>query len=540
MSKRDLREFFKTLDGKTSDERMKALQGRLAEQSVITQLRLMESTQLIFGPGGQATELVVEDPRTDDGQVWDETGFGRGIQPGDGKFPRNRNDLAQGRRMGRRLFQTNGFARGAHSARVSYVIGTGHAYELVPKDPERAKTDPVLQALADEANKRLKAFLKANVFPRSEREGMIRSDRDGEQFVRLFPNADGPAKLRFAEPEDVRDPQSARAGLEAQNGPDIEMGVEVNNVDVRTVVAYWIADGLKEDSKRVPVIDKQSKLQQVFHLKLNVDLNQRRGWPTLWPVRRNLIRADRLLRYANNVAAIQSAVASVWKHSQKTKAQVETFLDQNNDALLIDNTTGRQTRLQGTTWGEDIHLGPGVELQAPIVSIDPQKIAGLVQMDLREVAADLQMAEFMLTADASNNNFASSLVAESPPVRNFQRLQQEFGEFNEEIVWTGGVVHEVELHGLDRAALTELELTRTPPTLEVRNPVEDAQTNQILLDNDITSRKRWRESVGNDNQEIDRELAVERAGPATPGSLLPPVNGGIPDQQEEPIPARRI
>lgn len=539
MSKRELREFFKTLDGMEGKERMKALKGRLAEQSVITQLRLMESTQLIFGPGGQATELVVEDPRTDDGQVWDETGFGRGVMPGEGKFPRNINDLNQGRRMGRRLAQTNGFARAAHKARISYVIGTGHAYELVPVDPERAKTDPELQALAKDANKRLKAFLKANVFPRTEREGLKRSDRDGEAFVRLFPNKEGPAQLRFAEPEDVKDPRIKPKGL------DIEMGVQVAEGDVRTVEAYWLTDKLGEDSKPIPVFDPASGLQQIFHKKMNVDLNQRRGWPTLWAVRKNLIRADRLLRFANNVAAIQSGVASVWKHSQRTKSQVESLLDQNADALLIDNTTARQTRLQGTTWGEDIHIGPGMELQAPIVSIDPQRIAGLVQSDIREVGADLQLSENMISGDASNNNFASSLVAESPPVKNFQLLQQDCGEFNEEIVWVGGVEHEVKMHGLSPLALTELELTRTPPTLEVRNQIEDAQTNQILRDNDAISTKHWRESLGQDNEEVKREIAAETAGPSLapgmpPAGMPPPVNGGVPDQQAEPAPPRRI
>ena len=47
----------------------------------------------------------------------------------------------------------------------------------------------------------------------------------------------------------------------------------------------------------------------------------------------------------------------------------------------------------------------------------------MLQAELRAIAARLVMPEFMFTSDASNANYASTMVAEGPAVRMFERLQ---------------------------------------------------------------------------------------------------------------------
>ena len=49
----------------------------------------------------------------------------------------------------------------------------------------------------------------------------------------------------------------------------------------------------------------------------------------------------------------------------------------------------------------------------------------VLQAELRAIAARLVMPEFMFTSDASNANFASTMVAEGPAMKMFERLQAE-------------------------------------------------------------------------------------------------------------------
>ncbi len=49
----------------------------------------------------------------------------------------------------------------------------------------------------------------------------------------------------------------------------------------------------------------------------------------------------------------------------------------------------------------------------------------VLQAELRAIASRLVMPEFMLTSDASNANYASTMVAEGPAMRMFARLQAD-------------------------------------------------------------------------------------------------------------------
>jgi hypothetical protein len=88
----------------------------------------------------------------------------------------------------------------------------------------------------------------------------------------------------------------------------------------------------------------------------------------------------------------------------------------------------------------------------------------------------------MLSSDASNANYSSTMVAEGPAVKLFERLQHEMIEDDL------AVMHRVLQTAADAGrlppeALTAVDLRAIPPTLAVRDRLRDAQADQILLRN---------------------------------------------------------
>src|SRR5450830_1450819 len=136
------------------------------------------------------------------------------------------------------------------------------------------KTDDALvlavQLILDE-------FVRLNQWNQRQQEIVRRKDRDGECFLRLFSTSDGTTRVRFVEPAQVASP------TERMSDPSASYGVQTDPADVETVFGYWI-DGRFVDAT------------EIQHRKANVDANVKRGLPLFFPVRKNLRRAEKLLR----------------------------------------------------------------------------------------------------------------------------------------------------------------------------------------------------------------------------------------------------
>jgi capsid protein len=90
------------------------------------------------------------------------------------------------------------------------------------------------------------------------------------------------------------------------------------------------------------------------------------------------------------------------------------------------------------------------------------------------------MPEFMLTSDASNANYASTMVAEGPAVRMFERLQHEMLEDDVQVMWRV-VAGAVDSGRLPREALGAVEIQGLPPSLAVRDRLKEVQADRILV-----------------------------------------------------------
>lgn len=360
--------------------------------------------------------------------------------------------LAEIRDECRTLAVSNEFAINGHENRVSFIVGTGHAYRAAPRSDADA-------ALAAEVQQAIDEFVRVNQWHKRQQEIVRRRDRDGEVFLRFFEGTDGAVRVRFVEPSQVSTPPS-------QSGdPAATFGVRTDRDDVETVLGYCI-DG------------RWVEADAVQHRKGNVDANVKRGLPLFFPVRKNLRRAEKLLRNMSVVAGIQSAIALIRKHGSGTLGSIDQFVA--DQAQRSGGRTTRTGHFQRYAPGTILDTFADTEYQFPAAAIDASRYVAVLQAELRAIAARLVMPEFMLTSDASNANYASTMVAEGPAVRMFQRLQQEMIEEDLDVM-RRVVATAIRSGRLPRRAAVDVDLQGVAPSLAVRDRLKEAHADEILV-----------------------------------------------------------
>ncbi len=232
------------------------------------------------------------DPREalvgDDGEWWHDVAVGDSSSA-----PLAAERLTDVRQQCRRLLVANEYAINGIENRISYIVGSGHTYQAVVRKHADAP-----DRLADDVQRVLDEFLSASDWHGRQQEIVRRMDRDGEAFLRLFAVGDGTTRIRFVEPEQVATPDRLR------DSPAASHGIATDPRDVETVLGYYV------DGAFVPAAEIQ-------HRRSNVDRNVKRGLPLYMPVRKNLHRAEKLLRNMSVVAEIQSAIALSAQASHK-------------------------------------------------------------------------------------------------------------------------------------------------------------------------------------------------------------------------------
>lgn len=397
-----------------------------------------------------------EEPYFDDEDRWTPLSGGGAVSPIE-----REEDLDAVRAACRRLSLYNEFAVNALENRINFLVGCGHQYTVTAK-----KHQSPAPGLLEQVEIWLDEFLEMNHWHRRQQEIVRRMDRDGETFIRLFPDTDGMTRLRFIDPERVRTPENMA------NEPTERLGISFDKFDSETIHGFWI-DGLY-----VPYAEVQ-------HRKSNVDANVPRGLPLFFPVRKNLRRAEKLLRNMSVVAEIQSAIAIIRKHQSATQSAVDRFISNKQDGAA---SGGFSPALNRYGPGTILDASASIDYQFPVAAIDASRYVTVLQAELRAIAARLVMPEFMLTSDASNANYSSTMVAEGPAVRMFQRLQHEMS-CEDITLFQRAIRIAVAANRLPVETLRQVEIHAVAPNLAVRDRLRETQADKILLDAGAMSKK---------------------------------------------------
>jgi capsid protein len=448
------------------------------------------------------------DPST--GELW--LSIGAGGKDANERIgtPQTWSDLKVIREKCRTLAATNEFAINGHENRISYIVGSGHTYDVKWKEGEEsedAKDDALesVKAVVEE-------FVRLNHWHRRQQEIVRRKDRDGECFLRLFLAADGTTRVRFVEPVQVQTPE-AKVCDDAHT-----FGIQTDPNDVETVLGYWI-DGTLIDAA------------EIQHRKANVDANVKRGVPLFWPVVPNLCRAEKLLRNMSVVAEIQSAIAMIRKHGAAGKSGLEQFVSGQATKTVTNSTTGTTDYFKRYPPGTILDALGSTEYEFPSAKTRADSYVGVLQAELRAIASRLVMPEFMLSSDASNANYSSTMVAEGLAVKMFERLQWDLIEEDLELLDT--VLRHAESAGkIPSGLLDRISLMASPPNVQTRDRLKDAQADAILVDKGAMSSETMAE-----RHDLVWEVEKERLGQqprlADPNTT-PATDGEAPETPTRP------
>lgn len=449
--------------------------------------------------------------------------------------------------MGRYLADINAVGMGLVNALTNYTIGDGWVVN-VDRHP-RARPS---EQLVDACNRIVEDALEANDWTDGglERECFRRTVRDGELLLACYP-AEEMTRLRTVEPEQVRegtdltDEDVARFGIHPEYATNWKLGVHKYDHDARTVLGY-----------RVEWTDTVDYLPAslVVHAKRNTDSNTARGVSDFWPVWRWMTTQDRLLRRVLNGASLQASIAWMVQHATGvTETQVSDMRRENADysrtnrngltgaSQTVDiQEMGEGGRIIDHGAGTSVEPGPSGQMQNPFLDV-----SGAI---LRYVGVRWNAPEYLVSGDASNSNYASSVEAGAPWYKTIESNQSEYRR----------VVRQVVNHILANAAdagffkqygVEDWETLRRlvrpsikPCQIENRDPLQQTQRRSQLKADGVISLRTYREEENYDPDEEETKVKAEAAEQPQqpPGGPQPPPGGpggNQPPQQPQPQPA---
>jgi capsid protein len=347
-----------------------------------------------------------------------------------------------------RAYYTNPHAKSGIENLINFTIGKGVQLSL--------EGDNIPEATLEDITQEWKQFSKRNKFRRLQREFLRRDLRDGEAFLHFLPatQLDPMTFVHFVEPDLVRSSQ-----------PQITLGIETEPGDIGNIVSYRINDGQGINNSDVIV-----EPEFMLHSKLNVDSNVKRGRSSLETVLADL--AD-LKDFRHNRTILNRARSSVvMLHKRKGDPnKLKSEVAQQN-ATSNTGTRGTQ-RLKapkpGTVYNLD--LESDVEFKSPNLGSSDAAVDG--RMIALAVAAGMGLPEFIITADASNNNMASLKEASLTIVKYVEDMQEfvneEFCEIFDKFLEFNIAV------GRFPEAYRKVECSFKFPLFDIRNVLEETQ-----------------------------------------------------------------
>ena len=455
--------------------------------------------------------------RPEDDTGWTITGtsgLGETLTSNDALSPEK---LDISREQARKFYRFNPHGRAVIRSLCKFTIGRGVTFAMKFK---KEVSDAHLNLYVDY----WEAFVKKEKFLRKQKEFVRRYTRDGEVFLRFFLDTDGMVRIRFMEPERVKNPPKYGAGMiggKPVRG-NLSYGIETAKNDIEKIFFYYYMTGEDMNSWiRVPAKD-------VIHKKLSADSNCKRGFPYLEPILYELKTYNDWLKDRVILNKIRTAVALVKEIPSGVgpSATVKSMRDATRSQATGVESSKTQLFRPGTTL-----TARGVVYKFLSPDLDARDSAQDGRNILLSIAAGAGLPEYMVTGDASNANYSSSMVAESPAVREFEDLQDDMRDAFIEIF------DRVIDAGLDSGELKEPrpEAELVFPSLISRDVKKEADAFVAYHQEKVLSLKTIRGRIGANHDVEEENLEKEpepEIMPGMPGGAKP----GAPVAKPKPKP----
>ena len=453
----------------------------------------------------------------------------------DGSFApayRNMQELDLQRAQARNLAQFTSTRWGVMESLACYVLGNGFKFKAVAEDESLAAA---CQDILDE-------FIAENDFTGDfDNELHNRSREDGEFLCKLVETGRGIADPVIMEPEQLLPPTNTR-DLDARFSPDRPSswtyGVHTELSRPHKPLGYHFVLSGDGRGEYVPAC-------HVLHVKRNVSRKAKRGVSDYWPVMTDITNEWKLRRNSIEGESVRAGIAGIIQHATgTTESKVESMVDAMKVGTMTVPTSTGSTRSVPVVKhgpGEFVHTPRGMEwMNGPTGNSRTSSQVEIAGCALRSIGVRWSMPEYMISADASNANFASTLVAESPFVKARERDQSFYGREQKNLLWKVMKIawQTGRLDSLNRSwqqIERELDIEAEAPKVASRNQAEMATTMEAQIRMGILSRRTAATQAGLD---YDAELEGD-AKPEAPPSPF----GGLPGMMESvrtPGEARRL
>ena len=398
----------------------------------------------------------------------------------------NKSGVTEGDRIELRdLVAKNPHARNVLRLLEAYVVGPGLQSNVVAQEESEDN-----QRLALAVDRVWTAFLADNERHFSYSEFARRTWRDGECFLRLFPTRDGQPAARFLDPEAI---------APTAEYPDSQ-GVITRTGDVETPEFYLRVDPASGKLlERIPA-------EEILHARIGADSNQKRGVSFFAPLAESLDRFEQWLDVELSARKLQASIV-LWRRVQGSPGRVAGLADRASAGTAATSSGVRGERYRA---GTILTTGQGTELQFLQPDTNFGDAVPLGRTMLLCIAAGAGLPEFMLTSDASNANFASTMVAEGPAVKLFQSEQLFFARHFRQL-WRRVVSDSVARGALPGDAPDRVRLEWTFPKLIARDRPRERLADARLVDAQILSRAEVARRDDADPEQMRRELSSEES-----------------------------
>ncbi|WP_437204739.1 phage portal protein [Planctomicrobium sp. SH664] len=403
----------------------------------------------------ELTEESAQRPVSEDPGDWQLVGTAKGQLSTQGQ--------SSVRDRARRLVRQNPHASNLLRLLEAYVTGPGLQLNHHTVIAATAAGDSELLQRADQL---WQAFLASNCRHYSFREHARRTWRDGECFVRKFPSDSWPPAVRFVDPEQIA------PSTEAPHS----QGIVCDPQDAELPLYYLVVpqQSGSQGAERIPA-------EVMLQTRIGVDSNEKRGISVFAPVLDSLDCYEKWLETELLARKLQSSVV-LWRKVQGSPQMAESVADQAGQS-----GSGREARRERFAPGTILTTNHGTDIQFLQPNTNFGDAVSLGRMLLLSVAAGAGLPEFMLTADASNANFASTMIAEGPAVKYFQSEQQFFAhEFTR--LWRSIMGDAVELGLLPDDFFSRVTTSWTFPPLVNRDRPRERMADVRLIEAGVLSR----------------------------------------------------
>ena len=409
-----------------------------------------------------------------------------------GKEKYSEEDLQGMREQARKLYDTNPIATGIIERIIDFTIGK--TCKINPVDPD------------EKVREYWNRFCKENKFDMKMKEIVRRTLRDGECFIRFFEpkNPEGVPAIRFVEPEEIKSDKYS-------------YGIETDPDDIETVLRYY-----REYTTSNGKIEKETiDADEMIHVKIRVDSNVKRGLSFYTGIAKWIVKYTDWLEDRMVLNKIRTLFNLVAKPAGTPEEAIDAFPDANKKG---DDTEYKKLPKRGS-----ILFSTGIDWEFKNLNINAADTKDDGRAVLLMIVAGTRLAEYMVTGDASNANYASTMVSESPAVKAFEAWQDFFEKVFKQIyekVITYGLEKNILPQATTKKKITydeetgeeKIEEETTPTSIECkidfpilihRNIKEETEALQIQRANRWVSDKTAMGKLGYDWREEKKQLRIE-------------------------------